>query len=178
MHLSGSVFGFSPFHYTDQGCHWLLEPLTIYWPESDSKKILKIDPSFSICDVLGTDPPFFLVVFWLIFNKILGKRPYGVSLLYAGWDLHHGFQLYQSDPSGNYTGWFATCVGKNQQTAVSHFKQESKDNVENMTLEDAKKLVMKVIFENFCFGVYLEILENFIRCFAEHCWHKLFKGCD
>uniref|UniRef100_A0A914NYY5 Proteasome subunit alpha type-4 n=2 Tax=Meloidogyne incognita group TaxID=654580 RepID=A0A914NYY5_MELIC len=74
-------------------------------------------------------------------------RPYGVSLLYAGWDLHHGFQLYQSDPSGNYTGWFATCVGKNQQTAVSHFKQESKDNVENMTLEDAKKLVMKVLFK-------------------------------
>lgn len=113
--------------------------------------------------------PSSLVVFKLIFNKILGKRPYGVSLLYAGWDLHHGFQLYQSDPSGNYTGWFATCVGKNQQTAVSHFKQESKDSVENMTLEDAKKLVMKVIFENFCFGVYLEILENFIRCFAEHC---------
>ncbi|CAK5020902.1 unnamed protein product [Meloidogyne enterolobii] len=81
------------------------------------------------------------------YTQVGGKRPYGVSLLYAGWDLHHGFQLYQSDPSGNYTGWFATCVGKNQQTAVSHFKQESKDSVENMTLEDAKKLVMKVLFK-------------------------------
>lgn len=31
-----------------------------------------------------------------------GLRPFGVSFLYAGWDRHHGYQLYQSDPSGNY----------------------------------------------------------------------------
>lgn len=31
-----------------------------------------------------------------------GLRPFGVSFLYAGWDRHHGFQFYQSDPSGNY----------------------------------------------------------------------------
>ena len=31
-----------------------------------------------------------------------GKRPFGVSILYMGWDKHHGFQLYHSDPSGNY----------------------------------------------------------------------------
>ena len=29
-----------------------------------------------------------------------GKRPFGVSILYMGWDKHHGFQLYHSDPSG------------------------------------------------------------------------------
>ena len=34
-----------------------------------------------------------------------GLRPFGVSMLYAGWDAIHGFQLYQSDPSGNYNGW-------------------------------------------------------------------------
>ena len=37
-----------------------------------------------------------------------GLRPFGVSFLYAGWDIHHGFQLYHSDPSGNYGGWKAT----------------------------------------------------------------------
>jgi len=47
-----------------------------------------------------------------------GKRPFGVSILYIGWDKHHGFQLYQSDPSGNYGGWKATCIGNN--SAVSH----------------------------------------------------------
>ena len=34
-----------------------------------------------------------------------------------GWDKHYGFQLYQSDPSGNYGGWKATCIGNN--SAVS-----------------------------------------------------------
>ena len=46
-------------------------------------------------------------------SHFLGKRPFGVSLLYMGWDKHYGFQLYQSDPSGNYGGWKATCIGNN-----------------------------------------------------------------
>lgn len=45
----------------------------------------------------------------------LGKRPFGVSILYMGWDPHYGFQLYQSDPSGNYGGWKAACIGNNHQ---------------------------------------------------------------
>lgn len=49
----------------------------------------------------------------------LGKRPFGVSLLYMGWDKHYGFQLYQSDPSGNYGGWKATCIGNNSAVSVS-----------------------------------------------------------
>lgn len=46
-------------------------------------------------------------------NKHIGLRPFGVSFLFAGWDAHQGFQLYQSDPSGNFTGWKATCMGAN-----------------------------------------------------------------
>lgn len=48
-------------------------------------------------------------------------RPFGVSLLYMGWDKHYGFQLYQSDPSGNYGGWKATCIGNN--SAVCNYLQ-------------------------------------------------------
>jgi Proteasome subunit len=33
-----------------------------------------------------------------------GLRPFGVSLLYGGWDKIDKFQLYQSNPSGNYDG--------------------------------------------------------------------------
>jgi 20S proteasome subunit alpha 3 len=44
-----------------------------------------------------------------------GLRPFGVSFLYAGWDRYHGFQLYLSDPSGNYGGWKATAIGQNNQ---------------------------------------------------------------
>ena len=47
-----------------------------------------------------------------------GLRPFGVSMLYAGWDKTYGFQLYQSDPSGNYNGWKATCIGANSQVSA------------------------------------------------------------
>lgn len=33
-----------------------------------------------------------------------GLRPFGCAFLFAGWDAARGFQLYQSDPSGNYSG--------------------------------------------------------------------------
>ena len=44
-----------------------------------------------------------------------GLRPFGTSILFMGHDKHHGFQLYQSDPSGNFGGWLATCIGANSQ---------------------------------------------------------------
>lgn len=74
---------------------------------------------------------------------LLGKRPFGVSVLYMGWDKHYGYQLYQSDPSGNYSGWKATCIGNNSAAAVSSLKQEYKEG--EMTLEDAKALAVKVL---------------------------------
>jgi 20S proteasome subunit alpha 3 len=40
-----------------------------------------------------------------------GLRPFGVAFLFAGWDKYFGFQLYQTDPSGNYSGWKATVIG-------------------------------------------------------------------
>ena len=71
-----------------------------------------------------------------------GLRPFGVSLLYVGWDPLYGFQLYQSDPSGNYSGWKATCIGANHSSAASLLKQDYKDD---LTLEDAKSLCLKVM---------------------------------
>jgi hypothetical protein len=47
-----------------------------------------------------------------------GLRPFGCAFLYAGWDADRGFQLYQSDPSGNYSGWKATAIGNNAATCV------------------------------------------------------------
>ena len=49
------------------------------------------------------------------YTQFGGKRPFGVSILYMGWDKQFGYQLYQSDPSGNYGGWKATCIGSNNQ---------------------------------------------------------------
>jgi 20S proteasome subunit alpha 3 len=57
------------------------------------------------------------------YTQFGGLRPFGVSFLFAGWDKHHGFQLYMSDPSGNYSGWKAAAVGANSQAAQSMLKQ-------------------------------------------------------
>ncbi|KAI9098148.1 nucleophile aminohydrolase [Phlyctochytrium arcticum] len=71
-----------------------------------------------------------------------GLRPFGVSFLYAGHDNYHGFQLYHSDPSGNYSGWKSTCIGANSSNAQSILKQDFK---EEMTLKEAKSLAIKVL---------------------------------
>jgi len=71
-----------------------------------------------------------------------GLRPFGVSFIYAGHDRNHGFQLYHSDPSGNYGGWKATCIGANNASAQSLLKQDYKDNI---TLKEAKELAAKVL---------------------------------
>ena len=41
-----------------------------------------------------------------------GVRPFGVSLLMAGYD-ENGPQLYQIDPSGSFFAWKASAMGKN-----------------------------------------------------------------
>jgi len=76
------------------------------------------------------------------YTQFGGLRPFGVSLLYAGYDPHYKFQLYHSDPSGNYSGWKATCIGANNGTAQSLLKQDYKDDI---SLEDAIALAIKVM---------------------------------
>jgi len=73
-----------------------------------------------------------------------GVRPYGVSIIYAGWDKHLGFQLYQGDPSGNYGGWKATCIGNNSQSATSMLEQ---DYSEDLDTEQAINLAMSIFLK-------------------------------
>jgi len=72
-----------------------------------------------------------------------GLRPFGASFLFAGWDEQHGFQLYQSDPSGNYGGWKATAIGANHQAATSILKQDYDE--ESMPLDTTLTLAVKVL---------------------------------
>lgn len=71
-----------------------------------------------------------------------GLRPFGVSFLYAGCDERYGFQLYTSNPSGNYSGWKATLIGANQLAAQTLLKKDYKDD---MSLQDACQLAVKVL---------------------------------
>jgi len=53
-----------------------------------------------------------------------GLRPFGVGFLIAGYDQNNGYQLYQTDPSGNYTCWKATVIGQNNQAGKSILKSD------------------------------------------------------
>jgi len=71
-----------------------------------------------------------------------GLRPFGVSFIYAGYDPLLHFQLYQSNPSGNYGGWKATSVGANNASAQSLLKQDYKEDCD---LKEACGLAVKVL---------------------------------
>lgn len=46
-----------------------------------------------------------------------GLRPFGVSMLVAGYDAYEGLQMYVADPSGNFYAWQATAFGTNSKAA-------------------------------------------------------------
>ncbi|KAG0639453.1 nucleophile aminohydrolase [Tuber brumale] len=71
-----------------------------------------------------------------------GLRPFGVSFIYAGYDSQREFQLYQSNPSGNYGGWKATSVGANNASAQSLLKQDYKEDCD---LKEACAIAVKVL---------------------------------
>ena len=55
-------------------------------------------------------------------------------------DEERQFQLYESDPSGNYGGWKATAIGAGHQGATNLLKQDYKDDI---SLQAAVKLVIQ-----------------------------------
>jgi len=79
------------------------------------------------------------------YTQFGGLRPFGVSFLIAGWDKHHGFQLYQTDPSGNYSGWRARAIGSSSTEAHSLLKDEVSEDGELPTLQTAMEIAIKAI---------------------------------
>ncbi|CAI5758855.1 unnamed protein product [Candida verbasci] len=71
-----------------------------------------------------------------------GLRPFGVSFLYAGYDDRYQFQLFTSNPSGNYSGWKATSIGANNSAAQTLLKKDYKDEI---SLKEACELAIKVL---------------------------------
>ena len=45
-------------------------------------------------------------------------------------DEHYGWQLYQSDPSGNYGGWKAVAIGNGHAAAQNLLKTDYKEGVD------------------------------------------------
>lgn len=83
-------------------------------------------------------------------------RPFGAAFIYAGHDHEAGYQLYSSDPSGNYVGWKAKaigkekkfvfiwqlCIGNNNEAANSYLKEKYK---EGLNLDDGLDLACQTL---------------------------------
>ncbi len=74
-----------------------------------------------------------------------GVRPFGVSLLLAGYD-ENGPQLYQIDPSGSYFAWKASAIGKNMTNAKTFLEKRYSDDME---IEDAVHTALLTLKEGF-----------------------------
>lgn len=72
-------------------------------------------------------------------------RPFGVSLLLAGYD-ENGPQLYQIDPSGSYFAWKASAIGKNMTNAKTFLEKRYS---EDMEIEDAVHTALLTLKEGF-----------------------------
>jgi len=79
------------------------------------------------------------------FTQSGGVRPFGVSLLIAGFD-DQGPQLYQVDPSGSYWAWKASAIGKNMTNAKTFLEKRYSDEIE---LEDAIHTSILTLKEGF-----------------------------
>ena len=76
------------------------------------------------------------------YTQMGGLRPFGVSFLYAGWDAAFGYQLYHSDPSGNYSAWKANAIGQGTDTAQGVLKSDWK---EGLTMKEGMLLGCKIL---------------------------------
>lgn len=61
-----------------------------------------------------------------------------ISALVPRRDQHYGFQLYQSDPSGNYGGWKAAAIGAGHAAANTLLKSEHKDDMTVAEVSDVR----------------------------------------
>lgn len=81
------------------------------------------------------------------FTQSGGVRPFGVSLLIAGWDNDtNKSSLYQCDPSGTYFPWRATALGKKSANMKSFLEKRFS---EKMELDDAVQTAILTLKEGF-----------------------------
>jgi len=74
-----------------------------------------------------------------------GVRPFGISMLIAGWDNHGKPALYQTDPSGTYYSWKASAVGNNSKSVMDFLEKKYTDDMdEASTINLAIKGLLEV----------------------------------
>ena len=76
------------------------------------------------------------------FTQRAGVRPFGISVLIAGWDEDKIPKLYLAEPSGALTAWKATSIGKNADKVMEILETRHEDN---MDYEKALNLIVDCI---------------------------------
>jgi len=79
------------------------------------------------------------------FTQSGGVRPFGVSLLIAGFD-DEGPHLFQVDPSGAYFGWKASAIGRDMQNAKTFLEKRFNSDIE---IDDAIHIAILTLKEGF-----------------------------
>ncbi|KAH9999483.1 20S proteasome subunit [Russula vinacea] len=125
--------------------------------DSMIEKVAVICPNIGIV-YSGMGPDFRILVtkarksaqaYWKITENThphAGVRPYGVSLLVAGFDSNRGPTLYQVDPSGSFWAWKASAIGKNMTNAKTFLEKRYNDDI---SLEDAIHTALLTLKEGF-----------------------------
>ena len=83
------------------------------------------------------------------YTQFGGMRPFGTSFIFAGFDSRNGFQLFTTDPAGNYFKWKAIAhgthiayVGTGEANANSFLQKEYADGV---TVQRGIELALETI---------------------------------
>ena len=79
------------------------------------------------------------------FTQSGGVRPFGVSLLVAGWD-EMGPSMYQVDPSGTFFPWSAAAIGRESIAAQVYLEKRYTDDIDR---EDAIHIALMTLKEVF-----------------------------
>lgn len=107
------------------------------------------------------------------FTQSGGVRPFGVSLLLAGYD-DEGPQLYQIDPSGSYWAWKACAIGKNMQNMSTFLEKRYNDEMELQDAIHNAILTLKEGFDGDMTEHSIEIgIVEFDKKKGKHCFRVL-----
>ncbi|CAD7942288.1 unnamed protein product [Amoebophrya sp. A120] len=80
------------------------------------------------------------------FTQSGGVRPFGVSMMVAGYDKStKSPQLFQVDPSGTFFGWKASAIGKNYKSMKTFLEKRYR---EDLPIEDAIHVAILTLREN------------------------------
>ncbi|OAF70429.1 hypothetical protein A3Q56_01840 [Intoshia linei] len=83
------------------------------------------------------------------YTQKIGRRPFGVSLLIAGFDDDGTPHLYKTDPSGTYHEWKACVVGKNDKSVMEFLEKKlSKNENFEYNEDDTIKLAIMSMCEH------------------------------